>query len=184
MSRAPIFVTGNQYKADKLNQLLGLSLEHQSVHLDEIQAMNSEVVTEHKARQAFEILQKPVLVEDTTLEIAALGGLPGPFIKFFIEQSNGGEMICRMLDGFSDRSAVATSIFAYYDGATMELIRGDHGGRIAQEPRGTGGYGWDVVFEPDGFGGKTNAELSLEQYNTVYASAKPMKQLKKFLEES
>lgn len=178
----PVFITGNQYKADKLSKLLGVELEHQKVDLDEIQSLNVEAVVEHKVRQAFELLRQPVLVEDTALEIKSLGGLPGPFIKYFVSHDGGNEMVCRMLDGFSDRTALATSVFGYYDGETMELIRGDYSGTIANNPAGSGGFGWDAVFAPDGYGGKTNAELAQSDYDQVYASIKPLAELKKYLE--
>ncbi len=49
-------------------------------------------------RQAYEKIKKPVIVEDVALEFAALGGLPGPFIKFFVEKVPF-ETICSMIYG-------------------------------------------------------------------------------------
>ncbi|MCA9342125.1 non-canonical purine NTP pyrophosphatase, partial [Candidatus Saccharibacteria bacterium] len=63
----PIYVTGNINKAQKLKNLLGLNIDHHSLDLDEIQSNDMRAVVEHKVRQAYEILKRPVLVEDTCL---------------------------------------------------------------------------------------------------------------------
>ena len=76
-------------------KLLDLPLEHQKIDLDEIQSVSLEEVVEHKVRQAYEIAKRPVLVEDVALSFEALGGLPGPFVKFFVEAPNGLENLCR-----------------------------------------------------------------------------------------
>ena len=110
------FITGNQHKADTLARVLGLPLRHQAVDLTEIQSTSLEEIVEHKVRQAYMVAKCPVLVEDVALGFTALGGLPGPFIKFFVEAPNGLEKLCRMLDGFDDRSAVVACVFGYYDG--------------------------------------------------------------------
>ena len=101
------FITGNQHKADYLSRMLGLPLKHRAVDLTEIQSTSLEEVVEYKVRQAYVIAKCPVLVEDVALGFTALDGLPGPFIKFFVEAPNGLENLCRMLDGFDDRSARA-----------------------------------------------------------------------------
>lgn len=167
----PIFITGNQNKADYLARNLGIELEHQKIELDEIQSANPFEIIEHKVRQAYQIIQKPVLVEDVSLVFNTLNGLPGPFIKFFVESKDGLENLCRMLDGFDDRSAYASVIYGYFDGAELKIIDGRLDGTIASHPRGEGGYGWDKIFEPEGYDGLTRAELSpeldVESYNKL-----------------
>lgn len=165
----PVFITGNQDKVDYMKKILDIELEHHNLSLDEIQSADPHKVIEHKVRQAYEILKKPVLVDDTCLVFNALNGLPGPFIKYFREAENGLENLCRMLDGFDDRSAYGSVTYGYYDGTTLHFIEGRLDGMIADHPRGTGGYGWDSIFEPEGYGGLTRAELDeaqdLESYN-------------------
>ena len=104
----PLFITGNQHKADYLARMLGMALEHRKIDLVEIQSSSPKEVVRHKVREAYEIAQQPVLVEDVSLGFAALNGLPGPFIKYFVEAPDGIEKLCRMLDGFDDRSALVT----------------------------------------------------------------------------
>ena len=81
-----IYITGNQHKADYLAKYLGHPVEHKKVDLDEIQSMDLSEIIKHKVRQAYDVVKKPVVVEDTRLEFKAFGNLPGPFIKFFIKQ--------------------------------------------------------------------------------------------------
>jgi inosine triphosphate pyrophosphatase len=167
----PVFITSNQNKVDYLSKSVGLVLDHQKIDLDEIQSPVPAIVIEHKVRQAYELIKKPVLVEDTSLSFNALDGLPGTFVKFFVEASDGLESMCRMLDGFEDRSAYASAVYGYYDGETMKFFSGRLDGRIAKHARGEGGYGWDKIFEPVGYNGLTRAELSsqddIESYNKI-----------------
>jgi non-canonical purine NTP pyrophosphatase (RdgB/HAM1 family) len=98
-----IFITGNQKKADNLSRLIGIPVDHIKLDLDEIQSLNLREVVEHKARQAYAKVQKPIIVEDVALEFEALGRIPGTFIKFFIEEMSL-EDICRLLDGRTRRA--------------------------------------------------------------------------------
>ncbi|HSW91909.1 MAG TPA: non-canonical purine NTP pyrophosphatase [Candidatus Saccharimonadales bacterium] len=177
----PIFITGNQDKADYLAKMLGISLEHVKVDLDEIQSLDLDAIVEHKVRQAYDVVRKPVLVEDVALGFTAIGGLPGPFVKFFVDAPDGLENMCRILDGFSDRTARASCTFGYFDGETVTLFRGGLDGEIANAPRGENGYGWDKIFSPEGYGGKTRAELTPSDDVTSYATIKPFAALRKFL---
>ncbi len=181
MNNLPVFITGNLDKVSYLSQTLGIALEHHKIDLDEIQSANPQEVIEHKVRQAYDLLQKPVLVEDTSLSFTALSGLPGPFIKFFNDAPNGHEVMCRMLDGFTDRSAYASAIYGYYDGTTLKFISGRLDGVIVDHPRGAGGYGWDAIFEPLGYEGKTRAELSPDDYLVVYDQVRDTDSLRDFL---
>jgi Ham1 family protein len=175
------FITGNQHKADYLSRMLGLPLKHRAVDLTEIQSTSLEEIVEHKVRQAYAVAKRPVLVEDVALEFTALGGLPGPFIKFFVEAPNGLENLCRMLDGFDDRSAVAACVFGYYDGQRVRLFRAELHGAISEYPIGDGGFGWDKIFCPDDYGGRTRAELYTDEYVATYPTIKPIDAVRQFL---
>ena len=182
MPKRPIFVTGNQDKVDYLAKMLDLKLEHHKVSLDEIQSANPREIVEHKVRQAYDILKQPVLVEDVSLSFTALAGLPGPFVKFFVDAPNGMEIMCRMLDGFDDRSAYATTTYGYFDGNEVFFNEGRLDGSIAETPRGEGGYGWDKIFIPNGYNGLTRAELSSEQDRETYIKGRDFPGLKAFLD--
>ena len=179
----PVFVTGNQHKADYLARLLGMPIDHQKVELDEIQSLSLREIAEHKARQAYQKIGRPVLIDDVGLTFEALGELPGPFIRFFVDAPHGLENLCCMLDGFSTRRATAECVMAYFDGDELGVFHGSLSGEIATSPRGDNGYGWDKIFIPDGFGGKTRAELNESDDEKSYRIIKPIDAVREFLEK-
>jgi inosine triphosphate pyrophosphatase len=174
------FITGNQSKADYLAKLLDRKISHRKVELDELQSTDLRVIVDHKARQAYTIVGTPVLVEDVALEFSALGNLPGTFIKFFVEADDGLEKLCRTLDGFNDRTAIARCTFGYFDGTEVRFFSGELRGAIADHPKGEGGFGWDKIFCPDGYAGKTRAELSADDDALTYQIIKPFDALRDF----
>jgi len=102
VSKQLIFITSNASKAKQLSWHLGVEVLHQSIVLAEIQSLDLNEVVEYKAREAFKIIKKPVLVEDTSLIFNALGKLPGPLIKWFLQElDNVG--LCKLLNGYEDR---------------------------------------------------------------------------------
>ena len=133
------FITGNQNKANYLAKYLGHPVDHLKLDLDEIQSLDLKEIVEHKVRQAYEKTKKPVIVEDVALEFEALGGLPGPFIKFFVDKVPF-EKICSMVNG-ETRKATARCVFGYFDGQNLELFEGSLGGEIAENPSGENGMG-------------------------------------------
>ena len=177
-----VFVTGNADKAYQFSRHVGNDIEHHPADTDEIQTLDPKKLTAHKAMQAYRQLGRPVLVEDVALGFAALGGLPGPFVKFFVDADGGVTGMCRMLDGFDDRSAVASCTYVYFDGDDAKHFTGRLAGTIARDPKGSAGYGFDRIFIPDGFGGKTAAELDRPSYDRYYSTIKPFDELKEFLE--
>lgn len=176
------FITGNQNKADYLARLLGMEIDHQKIDLDEIQSTNLESIVERKVKQAYEIVKAPVLVDDVALGFTVLNGLPGPFVRYFVELPDGLEKLCRMLDGFGDRTARATCTMGYYDGTQLKLFTSGLDGVVANEPRGEGGFGWDKIFCPVGYDGKTRAELIVEEDEATYRSIKPIAAVREFLQ--
>ena len=174
------FITGNQHKAEYLEKLLGLQINHQKVELDELQSLDLHEIVEHKVRQAYEIVKKPVLVEDVSLEFSELGKVPGPFIKCFLN-SSGEEACCRMLDGFDDRTATIRCTFGYYDGRKVELFDSAMPGTISTVPKGDNGYGFDRIFICDGYD-ITRAEMTSDENEQTYRDLmKPIILVRSFL---
>lgn len=176
-----VFVTGNPEKAANFAKHIGMEIVHQPVELDEIQTLDADELVEHKARQAYEKIGHPVLVEDVSFVYEALGELPGPFVKFFIIADDSTEMLCRILDGFTNRRAEARCVYAYFDGSILKIFHGMLAGNVASHPQGKGGYGFDQVFCPDGFGGHTAAELDEAEYDRYYSTIKPFADVRAFL---
>mmetsp|Transcript_17258 Transcript_17258/g.38297 ORF Transcript_17258/g.38297 Transcript_17258/m.38297 type:complete len:243 (-) Transcript_17258:371-1099(-) len=100
------FVSSNQMKVREVQMILGdnfpWELRTHSVELFEPQAPPIEV-SRSKCRQAVNICQGPVIVEDTSLCFNALNGLPGPYIKWFYE-AVGNEGLAKMLEGYEDKT--------------------------------------------------------------------------------
>jgi non-canonical purine NTP pyrophosphatase (RdgB/HAM1 family) len=176
--KPPVFITGNEGKAKYLAKYLGVELEHIKLDLDEIQSLDLQEVVHHKVREAYRQIKKPVLVEDVSLEICSLGRLPGPFIKWFLEELTS-EQIARLADG-GDRRAIGRCMFGYFDGEREHYFAGELHGTLTEKPSGGNGFGWDNIFIPDGYN-VTRAELNETDYETVYRIIRPLDQFKDFL---
>ena len=172
------FITGNQNKANYLSKYLWMEVLHEKIDLDEIQSLDLWEIVEHKARQAYEKVRTPILVEDTSLEFCALGRLPGTFIKFFIKEL-GQEWLCRLLDG-RERWAIGRTKFAYFDGTRLEIFTGEIQGIIAEHPGYDNGFAWDRIFIPEWYN-CVRSELNEEDYKTIYLTIKPIEAVRDFL---
>ncbi|SRR5579884_540239 len=155
------YVTSNPGKAELLRHALHFPVLHTTLDLLEIQSLDVATIIKQKAREAFQHVHSPVLVEDSSLQFVAWGRLPGPFIKWFLAEL-GPEGLCRLLEGTPERSAVASIHFGLYDGQAFHAFAGVREGSIALTPRGSHGFGWDSIFIPRGFH-KTWAEMTGEE---------------------
>jgi XTP/dITP diphosphohydrolase len=158
------FVTSRAEKVEEARRM-GFPVEPVALDLPESQALDPGDVVEEKARAAWRSLDRPVLVEDSGLAIRAWGGFPGALVKW-LERAAGVSAIPRMLASWEDRAAVACCVVAYFDGNRLVVGRGECPGRIALEPRGETGFGWDSIFEPEG-SDRTFAELGPERKDRV-----------------
>ncbi|KAK2144991.1 hypothetical protein LSH36_713g01023 [Paralvinella palmiformis] len=155
MARSIVFVTGNAKKLEEVVQILGTTFPYkvisQNIDLPEYQGEPDEICIA-KCKEAAKHINGPVLIEDTCLCFNALGGMPGPYIKWFLTKL-GPSGLHKLLHGFDDKSAYALCTFAYSDGnpdSVVQLFRGRTEGQIV-EPRGPTNFGWDPCFEPNGF---------------------------------
>jgi non-canonical purine NTP pyrophosphatase (RdgB/HAM1 family) len=145
----PTFVTHSVDKLAEAQRILGRPLVHSLIELDEVQAVEVDLVVTHKAQAAYQTLhQVPVMVEDTGLHVDAWNGLPGALVRWFVK-GVGTEGICRMMSSFPGREASARTVVAVYDGS-LRLYAGEVRGHIAERPAGDRGFGWDAVFIPEG----------------------------------
>lgn len=158
-------VTGNPNKLKEWQQIVPGDIEMDIVDVDltEIQSDDSQAIVEDKARRAYEAVGKPVVVEDVSAGLEKLGGLPGPFIKFFLKRL-GNDALYQLAGREGERAVISCSI-AYYDGTEMVVVRGDVPGTIVA-PRGDDGFGFDITFVPDGET-KTYAEMDEATKNSL-----------------
>jgi len=176
-------ITGNQHKADYLAKWLGMPVDHQKVDLPELQSLDLREIVVAKVQAAYDIVNKPVVVEDVSLAFTAMGRLPGPLIKWFLEEI-GPDGLVKIADGLPHRKAVASMLYAYYDGQHMELFEGTAEGSVADAPRGVnsfGAKGWNPIFIPNG-SDKTFAEMTDDEVRPFSQRAKAIEKLRAFLE--
>ncbi len=143
------FVTSNDSKAAQLKKYLNLDIEQIRIDLPEIQSTNLAEIVEKKAKEAYSRTSLPTIVEDTSLVFNALGNLPGPLIKWFLQEL-GNEGLTKLLNGYSDRSAKAEVGYGFYDGNLYKFFSSGIEGRIALTPQGKADFGWDPIFIPIG----------------------------------
>lgn len=151
------FVSSNENKVSQIRRSLNVPVDHVNLDIAEIQSLDSRDVVFQKAIEAYKQLKRPVLVDDSSLSFSALGKLPGPFINQFLQEL-GPEGLCRLLDNYQDRSAIATSALAFHTGVDIVVFNASITGQIANKPRGNNGYGWDTIFIPEGYE-KTRGEM-------------------------
>ena len=175
------FVTGNANKVREAGDILGVTLEQVEVGgIFEMQTQDIEELVNHKCQQAYDLLKCPVLVEDSGLLFNAWNGLPGALVKWF-ECSVGCEGMLKMLQSFEDRDATAVCCFAIHDGKNIRIARGEIEGTIATKIRGRNGFGWDVIFIPDGYQ-RTFAEMLPGDKNAISHRKKALENLKILLQ--
>ena len=173
------FITGNAAKAEQVGRHLDHPLAHQKLDLDEIQSLDLKEIIIHKAKEAFKKIQSPVLVEDTSLVFNALGRLPGPLIKWFLtELDNQG--LCKLLDGYDDRTAIAEVCFGLYNGKELKTFDGKVEGTMAKNPRGEKGFGWDPIFIPKGYT-RTWGEMDIDEQKETSMRRIALKKLEIYL---
>lgn len=156
------FITGNLNKVKWTQKYSPIPITHKKLDLIEIQSLDIKEVVEHKAKEAYKILKKTVLIEDTSLVMHAYGKLPGTFIKWFLQEI-GVTGLCKLADN-TDREATALVMYGLYDGKTLRFFEGQMDGYIALKPRGKNGFGFDSVFIPKGQN-KTQAEMTDEEFD-------------------
>jgi inosine triphosphate pyrophosphatase len=157
-------VTGNPGKLAEWERLVpaDVILESVDIELPEIQSLDSREIAADKARRAYEIVGKPVVVEDLAAGLDILNDLPGPFIKFF--QKELGTNALYQLAGKESAATVSCTI-CYYNGT--DYVYGEsivHG--TAVQARGKNGFGFDFCFMPHGQS-MTYAEMTPAQKDAL-----------------
>ena len=154
----------------------GLSLAFLREEVPELQGDDVAEIAAWGARWAADKWDLPILVEDTGLFIEALNGFPGPYASYVLK-TIGLEGILKLLEGVEDRRAYFKTALAFCDGKGVEpvVFTGEAHGTISHEPRGSGGFGYDPIFVPEGGDGRTFAEMSKSEKNTLSHRAKAFK---------
>ncbi|KAI9700419.1 MAG: nucleoside triphosphate pyrophosphohydrolase ham1 [Candelina mexicana] len=174
------FITGNKNKLTEIKAMLEgeIDLRNQELDLVEIQG-TIEQISIDKCRRAADMVKGPVLVEDTCLCFNALNELPGPYVKWFLQEI-GNEGLNNLLMAYEDKSAQAVCTFAYSEGPGHEpiLFEGRTLGKIVPA-RGPTTFGWDPIFE---YKGKTYAEMDKTEKNEISHRFKALEKLRLWIQ--
>ncbi|XP_051168769.1 inosine triphosphate pyrophosphatase [Leptopilina boulardi] len=180
LSKPVVFVTGNAKKLEEFLSIMGSNCSKKiiskKVDLPEYQGEIDEISVE-KCKAAANIVNGPVVIEDTCLCFNAMNGLPGPYIKWFLDKL-GADGLYTMLNGWEDKTAQAVCTFAYTDGPNEPVIlfQGRTFGTIVN-PKGPRDFGWDPCFQPEGYN-QTYAEMPKDLKNQISHRHRALEQLK------
>ncbi len=189
--RTLVFATQNPHKAREIAQILGP--EYRILTLSDIgcieeieeSAASLEGNALLKARYVKERYGHDCFSEDTGLEVEALGGAPGVHTARYAGESKDPEanmaLLLSNLAGVNHRRARFRTVIACLIGEREVLIEGVCWGHIASEKRGTGGFGYDPVFIPDGYE-QTFAELGEAVKNQISHRALATEKFRRWLQ--
>jgi XTP/dITP diphosphohydrolase len=155
------FASSNENKfqeAERILTNLGVKVNFSKTTLEEIQSSSLSEIAEQKAISAYELIQKPVIIEDDGLFIDSLNGFPGPYSSY-VYDTIGNKGIMNLLENSEFRDAKFVSIIAYLGGSDgVKLFESSIPGKISSVIE-KGGWGYDPIFIPDGES-KTYANVS------------------------
>ncbi len=183
MGKKIAIATSNIHKVRELEQVLSkcsISLQQVDIPKVEIQSNDLQLVAINAAITAYNALRKPVIVEDAGLFIEALSGFPGSYSSY-VYRTIGINGILKLLEGVDDRRAYFESVIALAYNKGVISVRGRVYGSIATKPRGSGGFGFDPIFIPDG-STRTFAEMSLEEKNSYSHRGRAARELCRVIE--
>mmetsp|Transcript_13079 Transcript_13079/g.19526 ORF Transcript_13079/g.19526 Transcript_13079/m.19526 type:complete len:668 (-) Transcript_13079:35-2038(-) len=188
------FVTGNKKKLEEVKRILqagdgktekkveqlSFVITNQKIDLPELQGSPVEIAKEKCSLAAKEV-GGAVITEDTSLCFNALNNLPGPYIKWFLDDC-GLDGLNNMIAFSEDKTGYAQTVVAFCPGPGEDTIIFDgrtHG--LIVPPRGKLDFGWDPIFQPDESGGLTYAEMSKEGKDAISHRSRAFLQLRDHL---
>ena len=191
MMKKIVFATNNAHKLQELRQILGnqyeiLGLVDIGCHEDIPETANT---IEGNARMKAEYVKQhygyDCFSDDTGLEIDALNGEPGVLSARYAGPGHDSEAniekVLKKLDGVTERTARFRTAIALLQGDEMHLFEGQVEGVILTERHGTGGFGYDSIFQPVEGDGSTFAQMSPQDKNSISHRGRAVAKLVEFL---
>ncbi|MBA4407940.1 MAG: non-canonical purine NTP diphosphatase [Bacteroidota bacterium] len=187
-----VFATNNPHKLQEINQLLGNSFELLSlndIHCYEEIPENQETIEGNAAEKSFYIYNKygfNCFADDTGLEIDTLNGEPGVYSARYAGEEKSSEknieLVLQKLAKIKNRKArFKTVISLVIDGREIQF-EGIVTGLILEEKRGTTGFGYDPIFQPD----KSHlsfAEMTMEEKGKISHRGRAVQKLVEYLSQ-
>ena len=160
------FVTTNEGKYREVAAMLadaGLKMVHEDRSYPEIQADRLEKVVRFAATVLDDQIEGDYLIDDSGLFLDAFGGFPGVYSSY-VHKRLGNVGILKLLADAKTRAARFETAFLLRQGEAHNVFHGECQGAIAAGERGTGGFGFDPIFVPEG-ATKTFAEMTVTEKN-------------------
>lgn len=185
-----IFATNNQHKVDEIRNVIGdkfnlITMKEAGIDIDIPEPHDTIAANASEKSSVIHTLTKEnVFSEDTGLEVYSLNGEPGvKSARYAGEHKNFQHNIDKLLYNLHekhDRSARFITVISLILDGKEHLFEGICEGKILEAQRGTGGFGYDPVFVPDG-SNKTFAEMTMEEKNVFSHRRKATDKLVEFL---
>lgn len=148
--------------SDNVTRRVGdkFDIQFSNIPTDEPLEIDLVAMVRHKAVSAYRGLLMPCIVEHAGLVLKANinSGFPGGLTQPMWDALGGEGFLERT--GAAGKPAIARAVFGYCDGMGVYTFIGETEGSIATNPTGSRRFYWDTVFCPDGYGGKTYAQIS------------------------
>jgi XTP/dITP diphosphohydrolase len=195
--RELVFATHNEHKALEIQAVLGdsfrvLTLDRAGFPEDLPEEQDTlEGNALQKARYVYERMGRDCFADDTGLEVRVLGDAPGVYSARYAELT--GERLpdeaipdanirklLRQMDRLSNRSARFRTVIALFIDGRQYTFEGVVEGSILEKRKGNEGFGYDPVFQPQGYH-QTFAEMTLAEKNRISHRAVATKKLAEFL---
>jgi len=190
--RELVFATNNQHKTAEVTQLL--AGQYKILNLRDIGcttdipetgstfAENAELKTTYVQTH----FQMDCFADDSGLEVEALNNEPGIYSARYA--GSGGdaanlELVLKKMEGQTNRKARFKTVISLIQNNQKYLFEGVINGSLRQESAGVEGFGYDPIFQPDGYE-ITFAEMSMEQKNEISHRGQAMKKLITFLKSA
>ena len=195
-----LFATANKNKLREAAEILGdmvqvISPSELNIKADvEETGENLQDNSIRKARTLYDLSGLDCFADDTGLEVEVLNGAPGVLTARYAACFPGGALphdseanMNRLLEELSEystpesrRARFRTVITLIYEGRQY-CFEGIVSGTIAQGKAGKGGFGYDPIFIPDGFGGRTMAEISEDEKHAISHRGRALRAMAEFL---
>lgn len=185
--------TQNKHKVEELSALLQ---DHFTVRDLSTLALTEEIpetgdtLTENslqKARYIAEKFQVTCLADDSGLEVEALDGAPGVYSARYAGEPKNDQanlqLLLQNLRGNANRRARFVTVLTYFAAGSYHSFEGEIQGTIVESPRGTQGFGYDPIFQPEKET-RTFAEMTLAEKNVIAHRARALEKFKNFLDET
>ena len=184
--------TQNKHKVEELTALLQDYFEIRDLSslpiTEEIPETGSTLAENslQKARYIAEKFHVSCLADDSGLEVEALNGAPGVYSARYAGKPKNDQanlqLLLTNLTGFTNRNARFVTVLTYFADGAYHSFEGEIKGSIVEVPRGSKGFGYDPIFQPEKET-RTFAEMTLAEKNEIAHRARALEKFKNFLDE-